>query len=90
MEVGKTLILEVGGGDHHSGRAADGPDAVLFKLATFIHMYFCILHFDTPLGSSLCRSTRGNKLHSESIHFNSLGCSMLSWVCDIGLELLGC
>lgn len=29
------------GGDH-SGGAADAPDAVLFKLATFIHMYFCI------------------------------------------------
>ena len=28
----------------HSGCAADAPDAVLFKLATFIHMYFCILH----------------------------------------------
>lgn len=70
-------MLEVGGGDHHSGGAADGPDAVLFKLATFIHMYFCILHFDTPLGSSLCRSTRGNKLHIESIHSNSLEYSML-------------
>ncbi len=60
------MILEVGGGDHHSGGAADGPDAVLFKLATFIHMYFCILHIDTPLGSSsLYQSTHGNKLHSE-------------------------
>ena len=84
------MILEVGGGDHPSGGAADGPDAVLFKLATFIHMYFCILHFDTPLVSSLCRSTRGNKLRIESIHSNSLACSMLCGVRGIGLELLGC
>lgn len=31
--------------------AADAPDAVLFKLATFIHMYSCTMRL-TPLDST--------------------------------------
>ena len=42
--VEKLVMVEIRGVDHYSGCAADAPDAVLFKLATFIHMYFCILH----------------------------------------------
>ena len=41
-------------GDARGGRggtfgAADAPDAVLFKLATFIHMYSCIMRCFTSL-----------------------------------------
>lgn len=32
--------------------AADAPDAVLFKLANFIHMYSCTMQCLTPLDST--------------------------------------
>lgn len=87
------MILEVGGGDHHTGGAADGPDAVLFKLATFIHMYFCILHFLTlrlVLPFIGLHMEINCIVRSRSILSNSLEWSMLSGGRRIGLESLGC